>query len=118
MKEIKAVIRPNKLPLLRDALLAVPGFPGMTVTKVEGCSSPLRHIPGKVRIREELTDYSPKVRLEIVVADEFAEAIFQKIVETAQTGHYGDGLVWMVEVEKAAFVFKTTSGPEEGETQR
>jgi len=112
MKEIKAVIRPNKLPLVRDALFALPGFPGMTVTKVEGCSSPQRHIPGKVRIREELTDFSPKIRLEIVVADEFAEAIFQKIVDTAQTGHYGDGLVWMVEVEKAAFVFKTTPGGE------
>jgi nitrogen regulatory protein P-II 1 len=44
MKEIKAVIRPNKLSALRDALIMLPGFPGMTVSKVEGCSAPARHI--------------------------------------------------------------------------
>ena len=112
MKEIKAVIRPNKLATLRDALVAMPGFPGMTVTRVEGCSAPARHVPGKVRIKDELTDYSPKVRIEIVAPDEVAEAIFQRVIEIAQSGHYGDGLVWMVEVEKAAFVFKTTPGGE------
>ncbi|MDY7782081.1 P-II family nitrogen regulator, partial [Burkholderia pseudomallei] len=39
MIEIKAVIRPNKLPMVRAALMDTPGFPGMTVTKVEGCSA-------------------------------------------------------------------------------
>jgi nitrogen regulatory protein P-II 1 len=112
MKEIKAIIRPNKLSVLRDALVALPGFPGMTVTRVEGCSAPSRHVPAKVKIRDELTDYTPKVRVEIVAPDEVAEAIFQRITEVAQTGHYGDGLVWITEVEKAAFVFKTTPGPE------
>ena len=38
MKEIKAVIRPNKLAALRDALHAIAGFPGMTVSKAEGCT--------------------------------------------------------------------------------
>lgn len=40
MMEVKAVIRPHKLPLLRAALMDTPGFPGMTVAKVEGCSAP------------------------------------------------------------------------------
>jgi nitrogen regulatory protein P-II 1 len=111
MKEIKAIIRPLKLAALRDALLALPGFPGMTVTKVEGCSAPERHVPGKVKIKDELTEYTPKVRVEIVAPDDVAEAIFQRITEIAQTGHYGDGLVWMTDIEKAAFVFKTTLGP-------
>ena len=110
MKEIKAVIRPNKLPALRDALVGMPGFPGMTVTKVEGCSAPSRHVPARVRIRDELTDYTPKVRVEIVAPDEVAEAIFQRVTEVAQTGHYGDGLVWVTDIERAAFVFKTTPG--------
>lgn len=112
MKEIKAIIRPNKLSILRDALVAMPGFPGMTVARVEGCSAPSRHVPAKVKIKDELTDYTPKVRVEIVAPDEVAEAIFQRITEVAQTGHYGDGLVWITEVEKAAFVFKTTPGPD------
>ncbi|MDP3538601.1 MAG: P-II family nitrogen regulator [Azonexus sp.] len=110
MKEIKAIIRPNKLPALRDALIALPGFPGMTVSKVEGCSAPSRHVV-RQKIRDELTDYSPKVRIEIVAPDEAAEAIFQRITEVAQTGHYGDGLVWITEIEKAAFIFKSMPGP-------
>ncbi len=112
MKEIKAIIRPNKLPALRDALVTLPGFPGMTVTKVEGCSAPSRHVPAKVRIKDELTDYTPKVRVEIVAPDDVAEAIFQRITDVAQTGHYGDGLVWIADIEKAAFIFKTTPGPD------
>lgn len=107
MKEIKAVIRPNKLAALRDALVALPGFPGMTVTKGEGCSAPARHLV-RHSIKDELTDYTPKVRVEIVAPDDVAEAIFQCITHVAQTGHYGDGLVWMVDIEKVAFIFKTT----------
>lgn len=107
MKEIKAVIRPNKLASLREALIALPGFPGMTVTKVEGCSAPARRVV-KHTIKDELTDYSPKVRVEIVAPDDVAERIFQRITVVAQTGHYGDGLVWIANVEQAAFIFKTT----------
>lgn len=107
MKEIKAVIRPNKLAALRDALVALPGFPGMTVTRGEGCSAPSRHV-ARHSIKDELTDYTPKVKIEIVAPDEVAEAIFQCVTEVAQTGHYGDGLVWMIDIEKAAFIFKTT----------
>jgi nitrogen regulatory protein P-II 1 len=110
MKEIKAIIRPNKLSALRDALVALPDFPGMTVSKVEGCSAPSRHVT-RQRIKDELTDYSPKVRIEIIAPDAEAEAIFERITEVAQTGHYGDGLVWITEVEKVAFVFKTMPGP-------
>jgi nitrogen regulatory protein P-II 1 len=111
MKEIKAVIRPNKLGALRDALVALPGFPGMTVSRAEGCGAPSRHVVRRT-IKEELTDFSPKVRIEIVAPDEVAEAIFQRITEIAQTGHYGDGLVWITDVERAAFIFKTMPGPE------
>ena len=66
----------------------------------------------KVKIKDELTDYTPKVRIEIVAPDEVAETIFQRITEVAQTGHYGDGLVWITDIERAAFVFKTTPDPE------
>ncbi|HSG21670.1 MAG TPA: P-II family nitrogen regulator [Azonexus sp.] len=111
MKEIKAIIRPNKLAGLRDALIALPGFPGMTVNKVEGCSAPSRHV-ARHNIKDELTDYTPKVRIEIVAPDDVAEAVFQRITEVAQTGHFGDGLVWITDVEKVAFIFKTTAGPE------
>lgn len=109
MKEIKAVVRPNKLPALRQALLAIPGFPGMTVSRVEGCSAPLRHGPAH-NIKEELTDYTPKVRIEIVCPDELADPLMDCIIHVAQTGHLGDGLVWVSEVTRAAFVYKSMAG--------
>jgi nitrogen regulatory protein P-II 1 len=109
MKEIKAIIRPNKLAALRDALVALPGFPGMTVSKVEGCSAPSRHLAHH-NIKEQLTDYTPKVRIEIIAPDDVVQLIFDCITRVAQTGHYGDGLVWITEVEQSAFVFKTTPG--------
>ena len=99
MKEIKAVIRPSKLAALREALRRLPDFPGMTVSKAEGCTSSLRHGPA-VNIKDELTDYTPKVRIEIVAPDELSEAIFDCIVHVAQTGQVGDGLVWVTDVQQ------------------
>ncbi len=106
MKEIKAVIRPNKLTALREALIVLPEFPGMTVSRVEGCSAPSRHVTHH-SIKEELTDFSPKIRIEIIAPDEAVPAIYGAISKVAQTGHFGDGLVWVCDVEKATFIFKT-----------
>ena len=106
MKEIKAIIRPNKLPALRDALRGLEGFPGMTVTEVVGCSAPVR--VGVARdIKEELTEYTPKVRVELVVPDDLAHAITDCIVKVGQSGAVGDGLVWVTDVERALFIHKS-----------
>ena len=104
--EVKAVIRPNKLAALRTALLETPGFPGMTVTKVEGCSAPNR--TSKSNIKDELTDYSAKVKIEIVCNDEIAQVLMDQIVSICQTGQIGDGMVWCTEVPKAFFIAKST----------
>ena len=104
--EVKAVIRPNKLASLRAALLDTPGFPGMTVAKVEGCSAPSKTT--KATIRDELTDYTAKVRIEIVCNAEIAPMIMEKIVAVCQTGQMGDGVVWCTPVPKAFFIAKTT----------
>jgi len=109
MKEIKAIIRPNKLPALRDALRVLPGFPGMTVSKAEGCTAPSRH-GAPHNIKEELTDYTAKARVEIVAPDEFVDAIVDCIVKVAQTGQIGDGLVWVTDVGRAVFIHKTMPG--------
>jgi len=106
MMEVKAVIRPNKLAALRTTLLETPGFPGMTVTKVQGCSAPNR--TSKSNLKDELTDYSAKVRIEIVCNDEVAQALMDRIVTICQTGQIGDGVVWCTEVPKAFFIAKST----------
>ena len=104
--EVKAVIRPNKLAVLRTALLDTPGFPGMTVSKVEGCTAPSK--VNKTTIKDELTDYSAKVRIEIVCNAEIAPALMEKIVSICQTGQMGDGVVWCTPVPKAYFIAKST----------
>jgi len=109
MKEIKAIIRPSKLPMLREKLRVMPGFPGMTVSQAQGCSAPNLHTPANVK--EELTDYTPKVRIEIVSPDEVCDSIVDLIVQTAQIGQIGDGLVWVTDITRAVFLYKSVAGP-------
>jgi nitrogen regulatory protein P-II 1 len=98
MKEIKAVVQPSRLPRIRSAFRHVKDFPGMTITKVEGCSRTLPH--ERKSIREELTEFSPKVRIEIVAPDDMVEGILQVLVETSSTGQRGDGIVWVTEAQR------------------
>ena len=98
MKEITAIVPPQRLPKIRSALRNIKGVPGMTVTKVEGCG---HHVAKpSLGIREELTDYSPKVRIDMVAPDEQVEGILQILVEVGQTGQVGDGIVWVTPVER------------------
>ena len=110
MKEIRAVIRPQKLPRLREVLRAVPGCPGMTLSKAAGCGATVRHVPAS--IREELTDFTEKVRVEIVAPDDLVDALVEAIVQVASTGQTGDGLVWVTSIEHAVFIRKTVGPPE------
>lgn len=108
MKEIRAVIRPQKLPRLREALRALQGFPGMTISKAVGCGATALHTPSS--IKEELTDFTEKVRIEIVAPDELADRLVDTIVQVASTGQTGDGLVWVNDITRAVFIRKTSGG--------
>lgn len=97
MKEIKAIIRPSHLNRIRDAFREMPGFPGMTVSRVEGCSAhsgPERHDA----IREELAAFTGKIRVEIVAPDDKLEDILVILREGAHTGQTGDGVLWVTDV--------------------
>ena len=111
MKEIRAVIRPQKLPRLREVLRAIPGFPGMTISKAAGCGTTVGHVPST--IREELIDFSEKLRVEIVAPDELVDELVERIVKVATTGQTGDGLVWVTDVQRAVFIRKTVRGGSE-----
>ena len=104
--EVKAIIRPNKLAALRSALVTFPRFPGMTISRVEGFGAPSRTT--KVNIKDELTDYSAKVKIEIICDDEIAEVLMDKIVAICQTGLVGDGVVWCTPIKQAYFISKLT----------
>jgi len=103
MKEIKAVLRPNKLDRVNQALRAIPGFPGMVVSRVE------RSGPGGASgIRQVLKDFTEKVLIQIVCDDELADAIVERIVAEATSGSPGQGMVWVTAVERGVFFHKTT----------
>ncbi len=97
MKEIKAIIQPKRLERIRDAFRQMPGFPGMTILKVQGCSGH-RGLERHDSLREELTEFSDKIRLEIVTPDEQVAEIVKLIHQHAYSGKQGDGLLWVTEV--------------------
>lgn len=96
MKEIRAIVRPSRLPLLREALRGIPNFPGLTLTKAEGFTAPAA--VGKRTVREELTDYTAKVMVTVLADDDMVEEIRRTIMDTCSTGQIGDGIVWTVPI--------------------
>lgn len=99
MKEIKAIVQPNRVSKIRDAFRDLPGFPGMNLSRVQGCSQHAG-VERHASIREELTDFSDKMRIEIVAPDEIVADIVRIIRENAYSGQAGDGVLWVTEVQE------------------
>ncbi|MFT4994194.1 MAG: nitrogen regulatory protein P-II 1 [Paraglaciecola sp.] len=98
MKKIDAIIKPFKMDDVREAL-AEAGINGMTVTEVKGFGRQKGHTE-LYRGAEYNVDFLPKVKLEVVVADEQVELAVEAIMKTAQTGKIGDGKIFIYEVER------------------
>ena len=99
MKLIIAVIKPFKLEEVKEALAAI-GIEGMTVTEVKGFGRQKGHTE-IYRGSEYTVDFLPKVKIEIVVADEMKAKTVDAIVKAAKTGKIGDGKVFVVPIEDA-----------------
>jgi len=97
MKKIEAIIRPEKLHLLRDKL-DKKGFSGMTVTEVKGRGRQ-KGIALQWRAGEYRVEFIQKIKLEMVVEDKDAESVIDLICEHAQTGEAGDGKIFVYPVE-------------------
>ncbi|MCB8958077.1 MAG: P-II family nitrogen regulator [Nocardioides sp.] len=103
MKLVTAVIKPHKWEDTRAALEAA-GVSGMTVSEVSGYGRQKGH-KEVYRGAEYDVTLVPKLRLEVVVADEAeADAVVDAIVGAASTGRIGDGKVWVTPVESAVRV--------------
>ncbi|MBQ4415791.1 MAG: P-II family nitrogen regulator [Methanomicrobium sp.] len=119
MKKIEAVIRPEKLEQVSDALIEK-GYHAMTVTDVRGRGEQ-RGIALQYRGREILVNLIPKVKIEIVVEDRCVDAIVKIISTEAMTGRNGDGKIFVYDIEKcitirdAAKDEKTNEGDKKGE---
>ena len=109
MKKIEAIIKPFKLDDVREVLTDM-NISGMTVTEVKGFGRQKGHTE-IYRGAEYAVDFLPKLKIELVVADELVERIIEKIVETVRTGKIGDGKIFVSPVEN---VIRIRTG-EEGE---
>ncbi len=99
MKLITAIIKPHMLDDVRDALSRLE-VQGMTVTEVKGFGRQKGHTE-IYRGAEYSVGFVPKVRLEIVVANERVEAVVESIKSSARTGEIGDGKVFVSDIEQA-----------------
>ena len=97
MKLIIAIIKPFKLEAVKEALTAV-GVEGMTVSEVKGFGRQKGHTE-VYRGSEYTVDFLPKVKLEVVVADEIKDKVVAAIVNAAKTGKIGDGKVFISPVD-------------------
>src|ERR1700689_1079347 len=99
MKKIEAIIKPFKLEEVKDALGEV-GIGGMTVSEVKGFGRQKGHTE-IYRGSEYTVDFLPKVKFEIVIADDRVQKAVDVIVAAAKTGKIGDGKVFVLPIEQA-----------------
>jgi nitrogen regulatory protein P-II 1 len=97
MKKIEAVVKPFKLDEVRESLAEV-GVSGLTVTDVKGFGRQKGHTE-LYRGAEYVVDFLPKVKIEVVVADDMVDNAIEAIVKAARTGKIGDGKIFVTSVE-------------------
>ncbi len=98
MKLVKAIIKPFRLDEVKEALNRI-GVQGMTASEVKGFGRQKGHTE-LYRGAEYVVDFLPKIELEIVVPDETADRVVEAIVESARTGHIGDGKIFVLPMEE------------------
>ncbi|MNX43981.1 Nitrogen regulatory protein P-II [compost metagenome] len=97
MKKIEAVIKPFKLDEVKDALQDI-GVQGMTVLEAKGYGRQKGHSE-LYRGAEYVIDFLPKIKIEVVVADDLAPAVIDAIQTAAHTGKIGDGKIFVSALE-------------------
>jgi nitrogen regulatory protein P-II 1 len=110
MKKIEAIIKPFKLDEVKDALQEA-GMQGITVVEAKGFGRQKGHTE-LYRGAEYVVDFLPKVKLEIVVADEQLDAAIEAIKTAAQTGRIGDGKIFVSDISEAIRIRTGETGNE------
>lgn len=99
MKKIEAIIKPFKVEEVKEALNEI-GIEGMTVTEVKGFGRQKGHTE-IYRGSEYTVDFLPKIKIEIVLADNAVDSAIAAIIRSAKTGKIGDGKVFVLPIENA-----------------
>ncbi|MGL5012281.1 MAG: P-II family nitrogen regulator [Paracoccaceae bacterium] len=99
MKKIEAIIKPFKLDEVKEALQEA-GIQGLSVTEVKGFGRQKGHTE-LYRGAEYVVDFLPKVKIEVVLADDMVDAAVAAIVAAARTDKIGDGKIFVSTIEQA-----------------
>ena len=110
MKMVEAIVKPFKLDEVKEALTKA-GVQGMTVEEVKGFGRQKGHTE-LYRGAEYSVDFLPKVKIQILVPDEKAEAVVQVIIDSAKTGKIGDGKIFVSNVEEVIRIRTGEKGPD------
>ena len=98
MKKIEAIIKPFKLDEVKEALQEI-GLQGITVIEAKGFGRQKGHTE-LYRGAEYVVDFLPKVKLEVVLAEEMLAKALEAIQESARTGRIGDGKIFVSNIEE------------------
>ena len=98
MKKIEIIIKPFKLEDVKDALVEA-GITGMSVYDVKGYGRQQGHSE-LYRGAEYVVDFLPKIKIDLIVADDSVDSIISVIIEAAKTGKIGDGKIFVSSIEK------------------
>src|SRR4051812_2002502 len=98
MMKLEAIIQPSRFESVKDALREL-GIEGMTVTEVRGHGRQKGHTE-IYRGREYTVDLLPKIKLEVVLADEMVDRVVQTIVSVTRTGRIGDGKIFLSRIDE------------------
>ena len=99
MKKNEAIVKPFKLEEVKDALAGV-NITGMTISEVKGFGRQKGHTE-IYRGSEYTVDFLPKIKIELVVADDQLDNAVDAIVKAAKTGKIGDGKVFVTNIDEA-----------------
>jgi len=110
MKKIEAIIKPFKLDEVKEALHEV-GIKGITVTEAKGFGRQKGHTE-LYRGAEYVVDFLPKVKVEVVVADNLVGRVVEVIERAAKTGRIGDGKIFVFDVPQVVRIRTGETGEE------
>lgn len=110
MKKIEAIIRPFKLDDVRESLTEI-GVKGLTLTEVKGYGRQKGHTE-IYRGSEYQIDFLPKIKIEVIVSDQFANKVVETILKTARTGQVGDGKIFVSNIDEVIRIRTEESGEE------
>ncbi len=98
MRKVEAIIKPFKLDEVKEALNEI-GIQGITVSEVKGFGRQKGHTE-LYRGAEYVVDFIPKIKMEIIVADDIVSQVVDVIAEAAKTGRIGDGKIFVTPIDE------------------